>query len=322
MGGLKQLEPLLYLCFVIGNLAIMGFPFLTGFYSKDLIIEYAYSSSIVDGLFVYVISIISAIFTIIYSVKMLFYVFFSSCLSYRKSFEVYLNGRVGTVNRVELINIPVYVLTILSVIVGYIFHDALGGFGNMFWQESIYNLPQYFAPINCEFIAGTVKLLPFLLSIIFAKFTIFMIYCFEDCIDTEHYSRLAVYDKYAEPLARFCYINYINLIYMRFFNYIYNYSYINFYKFMDKGIFEYIFNILFPRLVLGYYKNNRLLLSKDNNNLFHNIFLYFILCIIVILVLSLMPKFYSVCQIYVGIIVLIIFIKNVKVKDKLKELIY
>lgn len=32
----------------------MGFPFLTGFYSKDLIIEYAYSSSIVDGLFVYV----------------------------------------------------------------------------------------------------------------------------------------------------------------------------------------------------------------------------------------------------------------------------
>lgn len=74
----------------------------------------------------------SAIFTIIYSVKIMFYVFFSRFISYRKSFEVYLDGRFGTVNRLELINIPVYLLTILSVIVGYIFHDALGGFGNMF----------------------------------------------------------------------------------------------------------------------------------------------------------------------------------------------
>lgn len=64
-------------------------------------------------------------------------------------------------------------------------------------------------------------MLPFLLSLIFAKFTIFMVYGFEYCPDTEHYWRLRIYDKYAEPMARFCYINYINLIYMRFFNFIY-----------------------------------------------------------------------------------------------------
>jgi proton-translocating NADH-quinone oxidoreductase chain L len=43
LGGLVKLLPFTYFAVFVGSLAIMGFPFLTGFYSKDLILELAYS---------------------------------------------------------------------------------------------------------------------------------------------------------------------------------------------------------------------------------------------------------------------------------------
>jgi NADH-ubiquinone oxidoreductase chain 5 len=39
MGGLGVLSPFVYVNVILGSLALVGFPFLSGFYSKDLIIE-------------------------------------------------------------------------------------------------------------------------------------------------------------------------------------------------------------------------------------------------------------------------------------------
>ena len=43
MGGLRRLLPFTYAIIVIGSFSLMGFPFLTGFYSKDVILEVAYA---------------------------------------------------------------------------------------------------------------------------------------------------------------------------------------------------------------------------------------------------------------------------------------
>jgi NADH-ubiquinone oxidoreductase chain 5 len=51
MGGLRQLLPFTYTMIMIGSLSLMGFPFLTGFYSKDVVLEVAYVSFSVTGVF-------------------------------------------------------------------------------------------------------------------------------------------------------------------------------------------------------------------------------------------------------------------------------
>lgn len=53
MGGLLRLLPYTHVMFLIGSLALMGFPFLTGFYSKDIILEVAASTATTVGIFAY-----------------------------------------------------------------------------------------------------------------------------------------------------------------------------------------------------------------------------------------------------------------------------
>ena len=60
MGGLKYLVPFTYSMMVIGSLALIGFPFLTGFYSKNLILEVAYGRYTIIGYFSYFLGSIGA----------------------------------------------------------------------------------------------------------------------------------------------------------------------------------------------------------------------------------------------------------------------
>jgi NADH-ubiquinone oxidoreductase chain 5 len=53
MGGLGKIMPFTYIMFLLGSLALIGFPFLSGFYSKDLILEIAFSKYTVSGHFAY-----------------------------------------------------------------------------------------------------------------------------------------------------------------------------------------------------------------------------------------------------------------------------
>ena len=53
MGGLIRVLPFTYSIFLIGSLSLAGFPFLTGFYSKDFLLEYAFSYYFINNLFIY-----------------------------------------------------------------------------------------------------------------------------------------------------------------------------------------------------------------------------------------------------------------------------
>lgn len=75
MNNLYDIFPFVHFSFLVGSFAIMGFPFLTGFYSKDLILEFVYSRYLLDGYFAYLMGMIGAILTAAYSTRLLHHMF-------------------------------------------------------------------------------------------------------------------------------------------------------------------------------------------------------------------------------------------------------
>src|ERR1041384_2553359 len=77
-GGLISFLPLTYSVILIASLSLVAFPFMTGFYSKDFILESAYGQYHFSSIDVYVIAVIGAIFTTLYSVKVLYLTFLAN----------------------------------------------------------------------------------------------------------------------------------------------------------------------------------------------------------------------------------------------------
>src|SRR6187551_335814 len=96
-GGLISFLPLSYSVMLIASLSLVAFPFMTGFYSKDLILESAFGQYSFSGLAVYIIAVTGAIFTTLYSVKVLYLTFLGnpngSLSSYKHAHEgnIFLN---------------------------------------------------------------------------------------------------------------------------------------------------------------------------------------------------------------------------------------
>ncbi|WP_431999074.1 proton-conducting transporter membrane subunit [Streptomyces fungicidicus] len=77
-GGLINYLPLTYSVMLIASLSLVAFPFMTGFYSKDLILESAYGQFHFSSTVVYIIATIGAMFTTLYSVKVLYLTFLTN----------------------------------------------------------------------------------------------------------------------------------------------------------------------------------------------------------------------------------------------------
>jgi NADH-ubiquinone oxidoreductase chain 5 len=77
-GGLRPFLPLTYSVMLIASLSLVAFPFMTGFYSKDFILESAYGQYYYSSTVVYMIATIGAMFTTLYSVKVLYLTFLTN----------------------------------------------------------------------------------------------------------------------------------------------------------------------------------------------------------------------------------------------------
>ena len=134
MGGVWKRLPYSYLLMIIGTLALTGFPFLSGFYSKDAIIEFAFLRNSPIGNYATFVGIFTAFLTAIYSWRLIFKTFHGS----------YNNKNILIKDTHEsplIMLIPLIILAIGAVFAGYFFKEIFIGHHNEdFWKSSIFFL--------------------------------------------------------------------------------------------------------------------------------------------------------------------------------------
>jgi NADH-ubiquinone oxidoreductase chain 5 len=165
---------------LIASLSLVAFPFMTGFYSKDFILESAYGQFSFSGVAVYFIAVIGAIFTTLYSVKVLVLTFLTTPNGPVKYYEQenfeYADKYKASEGNIFM-TLPLVTLAIFSIFFGFITKDIFIGLGSGFFVDnSIFIHPVHEITINTEFAVSTFfKLLPFVFTITFTTLAIIYI---------------------------------------------------------------------------------------------------------------------------------------------------
>ena len=141
MGAVYKKLPYTWILMIIGTLALTGFPFLSGFYSKDAIIEFAYLKGNTTGYYAAGIGILTALFTSIYSWRLIFKTFHGS----------YNNKKIKIEEMHEsplVMLIPLVILSVGAIFSGFLFKDLFIGSGDYayFWGDSI----KFLNPLSTE----------------------------------------------------------------------------------------------------------------------------------------------------------------------------
>ena len=131
MGGIWRQMPFTWFAMIIGTLALTGFPFLSGYYSKDAIIEFAYLNGSNLGYFASSIGIITAFLTAIYSWRLIF-------MTFHGKFKNNNLSKTEIKDSSLTILFPLIILALCSVSSGFLFKDFLiGNNYENFWRDSL-----------------------------------------------------------------------------------------------------------------------------------------------------------------------------------------
>jgi len=229
-GGLKPFLPLTYSVMLIASLSLVAFPFMTGFYSKDLILESAYGQFYFSSTAVYFIAVIGAMFTTLYSVKVLYLTFLTNpngpLINYKKAHE-------GDI----FMSLPLIILAFFSIFFGYITKDIFIGLGTGFFIDNgIYIHPSHEILLETEFAVPVLfKLLPLFFTVLLSIISL---------ISSEFLPNILIYFKF----SRIGY-NIFSFFNQRFLIELFYNTYITDFilklggqttKILDKGSIEYI----------------------------------------------------------------------------------
>ena len=290
LGGLKLKLPLSYAVMLIGSLALMGFPFLSGFYSKDTILELAYSKYTTLGHFAYILGTLSVFSTAFYSTRLLFLVFLIEPNGHR---ETTFNAHEPSFKMLSVLSL----LAFFSIFSGFLSRDLFIGFGTPFWNNSIFVLPSNNVFINIEFLPIIVKIFP-LIFFFFGTLFAYSIYSFYT-------------DKFFSYKMNSAFINIYTFLNRRwYFDRIYNQfltqnvittGFSFFYKDIDRGILEQLGPLGIVQSIQQLSKRVR---STQNGAIFHYLFIFLFLIFSFVFFISFFSSFFSFFEIFFFLLIL------------------
>jgi len=183
-GGLIPFLPLTYSVMLLASLSLLAIPFMTGFYSKDFILESSYGQFYLSSTIIYFIATIGAMFTTLYSAKVLYLTFLTNpngpLINYKQIHEGDL-----------FLNVPLIILAIFSIFFGYLTKDIFIGLGtNFFSDNSLFIHPNHEIMLDTEFAVPIFfRLLPFILTVLLSIISI---------IFTEFFPKLLINFKFSK----------------------------------------------------------------------------------------------------------------------------
>jgi len=191
MGGLLHLFPVSFVMILIGSLALVGTPFLTGFYSKDCILELAVAKHTFVGNFCYFLGCSAAFCTSFYSFRLIFLTFINPTNTFKSYVE---NCHEAPIKMV----VPLMVLGLGAIFYGFLTRDLMIGLGSLFFNTTYTNFT-HFNLIDSEFLHAIIKNVPFVFTVVGAFMSLLLINCF-------NINKSYVFHLKLQPLARSIYI--------------------------------------------------------------------------------------------------------------------
>jgi NADH-ubiquinone oxidoreductase chain 5 len=278
MGGLVKLLPLTYVVIVVGSLSLAGFPFLTGFYSKEVILEVAFSKFSVNSLYVYTLGVFAAFITSFYSIRLAYLVFFAKPNSSPRA--------ISTSHESTFLIFPVlFFLGFLSIFIGFLFKDLFIGLGTDFWGTSIFTLYSNESILSAEFLDYYYKLIPLVFSLA-GMFASFILYFFFYNVS---------FFIFNNPLARAAYFFlvkkwYFDLVYNNLFVFnLLSAFYTITFKTIDRGLIEFFGPLSIVRLI----NKISLIFSFMQTGFIYNYIFVILLSVIFIFSILFISSFYN-----------------------------
>ena len=272
---------------LIGFIALSGLPFLSGFYSKDLILELAFTNYRIGGLFVYWLGTLSAGLTAFYSFRIFYLTFWRKNLS----FKYYIQN---THELPPSMGFSLYLLVIGSLFSGFFCKDAFIGIGSTFWGNSIFILSKNSCNLDFEFISLFFKILPLIFScggIVFSLVLNMLMGMHinslkkrNNCFLITNEIKWVYYNNfYCFFIKLFWFLNnkwYFDYLYNNYIGFfILRHGYETFYKLLDKGVIE----ICGPQGLSTIVYRISLNLSKKQTGYIYHIACLFILSFVILL---------------------------------------
>nr|YP_007475362.1 NADH dehydrogenase subunit 5 [Microbotryum lychnidis-dioicae]AGE14577.1 NADH dehydrogenase subunit 5 [Microbotryum lychnidis-dioicae] len=168
LGGLINFLPFTYTIILIGSLSLMAVTFLSGNYSKDLLIELGYGSYTMSGSIVYWLGTITAAITAFYSFRLISMTFLTTPNASKSDYE-------NTHEQDMITVIPLVLLALLSIFFGYVAKDSFVGIGSDMLSSSLFVHPSNVVLVEAEFsIPVFYKFLPLIVTFLGASLSLLM----------------------------------------------------------------------------------------------------------------------------------------------------